>query len=387
MVLNGTNLKNMLRFHLKLSFCLLMIATLCMHCVKKKNSDEPAEAEPETRKVLLENIADNIILPSYENFRIKLDTMIVKSKAFTSNPDNVSLSNFRAAWANTYIEWQKVELFDVGPSSDVAMRLYFNIYPTDVAGIETNVASGNSNLGIEFNRQGFPALDYLINGMGTDAETIDKYKTATDANKRIVYLNLVTNKMKEMTTIVISAWHNGYRNTFVGNTSVSAGSPLSGLINGYVRNYEKYIRTGKFGLPSGVMVGGGTVNPALVEGYYKKDISLDLAKAAHKASVDFFNGKSVITGAEGSSLKSYLDKIGAKDSKTGVSLSAIINTQFGEVDKKLNLLSNNFVENVNNNNQAMINVFNTMQSTIRLLKVDMTSAMSISITYTDTDGD
>ncbi|HAR19898.1 MAG TPA: peptidase M75, Imelysin [Cytophagales bacterium] len=313
--------------------------------------------------------------------------MIVKSKTFTSQPDSTSLSNFRAAWKNAYIEWQKVELFDLGPSNDVAMRLYFNIYPTDVAGIETNVASGNSNFGIEFNRQGFPALDYLINGMGTDAETIDKYKTATDANKRIAYLNLVTNKMKEMTTSVISAWQNGYRNSFVGNTSVSAGSPLSGLINGYVRNYEKYIRTGKFGLPSGVMAGDGAIYASKVEGYYKKDISLDLAKAAHKASVDFFNGKSVITGAESRSLKRYLDEIGARDSKTGASLSSIINSQFGEVDKKLNLLSNNFVENVNTNNQAMIDVYNTMQSTIRLLKVDMTSAMSISISYTDTDGD
>ncbi|WP_449437648.1 hypothetical protein [Pedobacter steynii] len=39
------------------------------------------------------------------------------------------------------------------------------------------------------------------------------------------------------------------------------------------------------------------------------------------------------------------------------------------------------------NNQKMIDVYTEMQKSVRMLKVDMTSAMSITITYTDNDGD
>ena len=187
--------------------------------------------------------------------------------------------------------------------------------------------------------------------------------------------------------MVYNGWVNGYRNTFVGNTSVQTGSPISVMVNGYLLNYERYIRAGKFGLPTGVMVGDGSVYPEKVESYYKKDISLVLARAAHQASVDFFNGRAVPTGVDGPSLKTYLDQLGAKDSKTGALLSTIINSQFAVVNNNLNKLSNNFVDQLQTNKQTMIDTYDAMQSAVRMLKVDMTSAMSISITYTDTDGD
>ena len=57
------------------------------------------------------------------------------------------------------------------------------------------------------------------------------------------------------------------------------------------------------------------------------------------------------------------------------------------VDSKLNLLSSNFYEEILNNNQAMEDTYTEMQKAVRLLKVDMTSAMSVTITYTDNDGD
>jgi hypothetical protein len=57
------------------------------------------------------------------------------------------------------------------------------------------------------------------------------------------------------------------------------------------------------------------------------------------------------------------------------------------IDSKVNLLSSNFYEQIQNDNQAMKNTYTEMQKAVRLLKVDMTSAMSVTITYTDNDGD
>jgi hypothetical protein len=112
-----------------------------------------------------------------------------------------------------------------------------------------------------------------------------------------------------------------------------------------------------------------------------------LAQTAHQAAIDFFNGKNVVTGAGGPSFKTYLDGLGAKDSATGKTLSEIINAQFEVVNQKVNALKPSIYEEVKTNNAAVVQVYTEMQKAVRMLKVDMTAAMSIVITYTDNDGD
>ena len=292
---------------------------------------------------MLTHIADNIILPSYANFKTKFDAMLAKSDAFAAKPDKASLANFRQAWVDAYTEWQKVELFDVGPAEQYTLRNFFNIYPANIAGIEEYIAAGSGTFDVpaSYPKQGFPALDYLINGLATtDDAIVARYTTAADAAKRIAYLKRLTTQMNAQFNTVYSAWTTGYRDTFITCTALNAGCSTSKLVNGYVLNYERYIRSGKFGIPSGAMT-NGTVAPDKVEAYYKKDISLMLAKTAHQASVDFFNGKSVKTGQEGPGLKTYLNALGAKDSSTGTSLTDIINKQFEPLPSSLATLKPN----------------------------------------------
>jgi hypothetical protein len=361
----------------------------------KKNSEvlQPDTPKPDSgqttlnRGAVLENVASNIILPSYANYKVKLDSLAIESEAFTSNPDSASLARLRKAWEMAYIEWQKVELFDVGPAASYRLRNHCNIYPASSSTIEsnmTNVGAVNFDDPANYAAQGFPCLDYLLFGQGTISETVTKY--TTDAN-RVAYLKAVINKMNSLFTTVFSAWTGGYKNTFVSNTSLEIGSPMSDLVNGYVMNYERYLRTGKFGLPSGVMVTDGAIRPDLVEAFYNKKISLTLAKTAHQASVDFFNGKSVINGTEGPSFKTYLNELGAKDNKTGQLLSEALSNQFALSKSKMELLANNLAQEVQTNKPAVVAVFNELQTAVRMLKVDMTSAMSILITYADNDGD
>lgn len=358
-------------------------------------TDTPSPTNPTNqadsdRKAMLTNIADNIIVPAYANFKTKLDAMTAKSDAFTAKPGKASLADFRQAWVDAYTEWQKVELFDVGPAEQYTLRNFFNIYPANTTGIEEYITAGSGSFDVplSYPKQGFPALDYLINGLGsTDDAIVARYTTAADAAKRIAYLKRLTTQMNSVFTTVYTQWTTGgYRDTFINCTALNAGCSTGKLVNGYVLNYERYIRSGKIGIPSGAMT-NGTISPDKVEAYYKKDLSLALAKTAHQASVDFFNGKSVKTGQEGPGLKSYLTSLGAKDSQTGKSLVEIINAQFDLVSQKLGLLKADLSDDVKTNNTAVTQVYTEMQKAVRMLKVDMTSAMSITITYTDNDGD
>ncbi|MCZ2480596.1 imelysin family protein [Aquirufa nivalisilvae] len=372
-------------------YLLIVLTGLIWACGSNgTGTDEPTPQEDgKDRKAILIHLADHVIIPSYANFKLKLDAMLAKSDAFTSQPNTANLQAFRSAWIEAYIEWQKVELFDFGPAEKQTIRNFFNIYPANEIGIQSNIADPAANLEVpaSYAQQGFPALDFLINGVAkTDEEIVAYYLTPVEGTKRIAYIKRLTARMNSLLDKVINEWNTTYRETYVSKTGLDISSSTSLMINGFVLHYERFIRSGKFGIPSGAML-NGVVAPEKVEAFYKKDISLILAKTAHQAYVDFFNGKAVKTGLEGPSIKTYLDALKAKDSATGKNLSEIINAQLEATKLKLDVLKPNLYEEVKTNNQAMVTVYTEMQKTVRLLKVDMTSAMSITITYTDNDGD
>jgi len=364
-------------------FSLLLILVSCGS--KNEGGGNVPQGVASDRELMLTNIADNIVIPAYAKFDLKLAAMVAKADAFRTEPSTTSLTEFRTAWEEAYIEWQKVGIFDFGPASDNALNSYFNVYPTNVTSINSNILAGNANLEVSasYPTQGFPAFDYLLNGNATtDADIVALYTTDVDAEKRKSYILQLTNQMTKKFTAVNNAWKGSYRNTFVTSTGMGLFSSTSLMVNGIVFYYERFIRSGKFGIPSGAMV-NGTVLPTAVEAYYKKEIGKVLAQTAQQAFVDYFNGKGVLTGIEGASLKTYLNSLNAKDKTTQVLLSETINTQFGVVNDKLALLDNA----VATDNAKMIVVYNEMQKAVRMLKVDMTSAMSVTITYTDNDGD
>lgn len=376
----------------KKSAVILFLASTLWACSGSGSGDSPAETidvKDKNRKDMLTNLADNIIIPSYASFQTKFDLMTAKKTAFVSKPEQSELTAFRQAWADAYVEWQKAELFEFGPGEKYSIRNYFNIYPANVAGITSDISdlAPNFEVPASYDRQGFPALDYMINGVGAnDAVILAYYATPTEGAKRLAHLDRLTNRMSGLITKVRTDWAGTARETFVTKTGLDISSSSSLMVNAYVLHYERYIRSGKFGIPSGAML-NGVPAAEKVEGFYKKDLSLTLAKTSQQAFVDFFNGKNFTTGVEGASLKTYLNALGAKDGATGKTLSEILNTQFEAIKTKLNALKPSLYDEVKTNNQAMKDTYTEMQKAVRMLKVDMTSAMSITITYTDNDGD
>ncbi len=370
------------------SIIILLGITLILACKKNTNGPKTTENKKD-RELILRYYADSIIIPAYDTFKTEFDLLKSSAENFAANPTESSLAALRSSWTKAYIRWQTVELFDFGPGEKYTLRNFYNIYPADTTGIKNNISNTSANLEVpaSYPQQGFPALDYLINGVGQDDASIVAYYTdLSNGNKRTAYIRRITDRMSTLLASVMNEWNGSFKETFVSKTGLDLNSSTSLMVNGLVLHYERYIRSGKIGIPSGAML-NGTPAPDKVEAFYRKDISLALAKSAHKAYVDFFNGRSFISGNQGSSLKTYLDALDARDNTSGKLLSQLINEQFVLVESKLDLLQPNFHQQIISNNDPMKNAFNEMQAAVRMLKVDMTSAMSITITYTDNDGD
>lgn len=367
----------------KIVAALLLCVAVFAAC--NKNESEPRQNDFD-RKAMLQNAADNIIIPAYTNFQSELAELEVAVQLFTGSPDEEKLSGIQAKWRDAYVAWQQVELFNFGPAESVSLRNYFNIYPTDINLLNSHVQSGTYNLEeLSSNKvQGFPALDYLINGAGSNnSEIVALYTTDANAANYRKYLTDVLAIMKTKTDGVRSEWDT-YKQTFVESDGTGAGSSTSLMVNEFIMHFERFVRSGKFAIPAGVM--SGVPAPEKVEAFYSKQLGVTLAKIALKALSDFYMGKAFSGGQQGPGLHTYLLSLGTNNQNI-TTLDANIQSQFGVIETKINSLGNSVYDAIVNNRQSVLELYDEFQTQVRYLKVDMTSAMGLTITYTDNDGD
>ncbi len=338
------------------------------------------------RSTMLTNWADNIIIPSYDAFSLELDALNTAYDAFKADTSTANLTAFRASWLSAYKMWQRISMFEIGPAETLGLRLNMNIYPTDNEKITGYIASGTYDLSLSSNRdaKGFPALDYLINGLGADDAAIVAKYNAADKDATFAYIEVVLSNMTSLTTNVIAEWKASYRDIFVANNGASATASVDRFVNDYIFYYEKFLRAGKMGIPLGVF--SGSTLPQNIEAYYETEISNELFLEGLNAVQDFFNGKHFNSSATGESLASYLDVLNTV--KNGENLNKIINDQFNTARAEVSALTA-FRSEIENNTTPtdMLLAYDEVQKAVPLLKVDMVSAMSISIDFVDADGD
>jgi len=368
-------------------FLTLMIVIVVSTITCCSSSGNGSSTDNFDRTALLTNWADNIIIPGYVNYQGKLQVLVNDVAAFNASPDETNLQTVRTSWFEAYKAYQAVSIFYMGKAVDISLNDSANTYPADAAGIESNIATGGYNLNLfaQFSRQGFPGLDYMINGLGaSDAAIVSFYYTNPNAVKYKQYLTDITTKLKSNVDAVIADWNAGYRNTYISNTGTGVSSSVSKTTNLFVKNLEKTIRTGKIGIPAGLF-SSGTLFPDKVEAYYKNNISKELLNVSIKAEQDFFNGKYANSTQTGPSLKSYLDYMNSV--RNGQNLSTIINNQFETIYTSNATLSDSFSQQVNTDNSKMIAAYDVIQQEVVYLKLDMMQALNITIDYVDGDGD
>jgi len=378
----------------KFSFVFILGLILLWGCT----DDNPSgpDADDFDREEILVNWADNIILPAFESFSTTTGELKTAGENFTANPNQQTLENFRQAWRSSYLAWQHVSMFEIGMplENDIKLREYLNTYPVSAnqnspspdQTIQKNIETGDYNLALPSLRdtQGFPALDYLLNGLAeSDDEILEHYTVDEKAEEYKKYLNDLVDRMNHLTVQVLNYWKSGYRDEFVSNTGNGANASLDMMVNDYIYYYEKVLRAGKVGNPAGVF--SPTPLPDRIEAYYSKGFSKDLFLEALDATQNFFNGKHFGSQEQGESLASYLDYLNTM--KEGADLTELINNQFEAARNQAENLNPNFALQVETDNTQMLATYDELQKNVVLLKVDMVQALNVNITYQDADGD
>ena len=365
----------------KISILFLFCLALCACSSSEDNLNTTTDTFD--RGALLTHIADNIIIPSYQDFKSKMDALKASGTSFTTTPNQTTLQTLRADWLAAYKEWQHVEMFNIGKAEDLQYHFYMNVFPLTVADVEANISSGSYDLNSVNNQdaQGFPALDYLLYGIASnDTDILDKYTTDANATSYKNYVTDVLTQMSSLTDQVLTDWTNSYRNIFINNSGNTATSALNKLVNDFIFYYEKGLRANKFGIPAGVF--SSNPLPEKVEAFYNQNISKELALEALIAVQDVFVGEFKGNSfANSSSFKDYLNNLDRTD------LANSITTQLNVAKTQINSLNTNFYSQVNTDNSKMLKSYDELQKVVVLLKVDMLQAFNINVDYVDADGD
>ena len=364
---------------------MLLFAVLLTACSSDdEDSNNNVADDNFDRKAMLENWADNIIVPAQEDLNSKLATLVEEKDNFVASPNEANLENLRSAWFDAYKVWQHVEMFNIGKAEEMQYLFQMNVYPTNVEDIENNIQ--DENFDIEFvNNQdavGFPAVEYMIYGVGDSKADIVSYYN-NNASSDLEYLSGLVDQMKSLTQSIVDDWNNGYRDTFVSNTENSATGSINKLTNDYIFYYEKILRANKIGIPAGNF--SNQPFPDKVEAYYHGGGSKVLALESLEAVVNFFEGKAYDSSNNGKGLADYLDKLDVNIEQQ--KLSKTILDQYSDAEAAIQQLDDDFSAQVENDNSKMFNVYDELQLAVVLLKVDMLQSLDISVDFVDADGD
>lgn len=361
-------------------FCLFIF----VQCDKKKKNNAEPEPPAETfdKAAMLNNLADNLILPSYTSFQSSIDSLITSFNVFKTSNLLSDYQIVKQKFNSTYLKYQRISLFEFGPAETIGIRNSFNVFPTDSDQIKSNISLGNYDLGILANidAKGLPALDYLFYGKNQSELSIVQ-SFISSANKK----QYVSNLLLEMSTKinqVISGWNSNYKTTFSNSLNTDVGSSIGFLVNQL--NYEiDNLKNAKIGIPLGKK-SMGAILPEKCEAYYSSIYSVQYAIESLNQIENTYLGKG-LNGINGKGFDDYLDHLQLKHG--GNLLNSDINAQFALTKSKFALLQSPLSTQIINNPTAVDAAYMELVKLLVLLKTDMPSGLGVIITYQDGDGD
>lgn len=347
-------------------------------CDGKKNNSTAFD-----RKPLLENFANRIIIPSYADFRNKLNLLSNAILEFNLENSVSKLQIAKQRWAETYIAWQHCNAFNFGPAGEDGITKSLvdeiGVFPVSVQKIEMAIENQTGFNNFDRDARGLLTLEYLLfDTMNNEVETVKKFSD----NKRMRYLDTVCKHSLEKVNQIVEKWNGGYKTEFINSTGSDAGSSITLLYNEFLKSYE-YLKNFKLAIPLGKRVGQIKTEPKNVEALYSK-MGFIALREHFTSIVNIWYGRNN-SGSFGLGFKDYLMAV-----EGGKELVQKIEVQIKTVQDLFMALPANsdlYLLIHSNTTLHLENIYVEILRTTRFFKSEMSSLLGIYITYSSGDGD
>ena len=367
---------------------LLAVSIIVASCIK----EDPVPMEPDDDDLpvdttdnevvevnilnLLTNQVNELIIPTCENYQVKMNDLLSEVEGFVDNTDGTGLASVKSAYLEAYLAYQSGAVHDYYATANVNLVNTTNLYPVDVNLLNELIENGsyNFNTTAQQRANGFPALDYMLYGVD------DVVSTFSNDSKRVQFLLELVNAMKDKADSLLDRWTGNLKENFINNGGVELGSSVSVQLNNILIYYEDHIRGNKVGLPIGLSGPNDTPidpDPTKIEAYYQalqegnNNISLTLLRAAIEEMEDIYLG----TTSSGEDGISYEDLLLDKGQE---SLDTDIKAQFQAIYDQINSRSSISGDE---------NLYNSIQALVTLYKSDLFPVLNVQDADGSNDGD
>lgn len=321
----------------------LYCISLCFLISCAKNDDEVKTFDEFS---LLENVGKNIIYSHYQNFETNTNLLIKEIKI-----DN--LEKLQNTWKSCQNEWQMCQLYEIGEIKKQFLHFPLYKHPIDTQQIEEFIINNETFdlTNVSSSIKGLACLEYLL-----------FYKTDLLKDKHLNYLEAVAKDVNSQAKNLVSVWNNS--SDFYTNNQRNTDGSINQLVNQMISLLEE-ISNSKLSKP--------LYENAKVEAPFSQ-YSIQLIEYNLLALQELYLGK------EGISFDDYLI-FSEKDN---------LNNQIKAQLKKcisLSKFNTSLQDKITNDKEKVIELHTEIKKLLVLIKVDLSSQLSIIVTFNDADGD
>lgn len=332
-----------------------------------------------SQTVVLEQVTSQIIVGGLSEFYSETVTLKEKITAFIDNPNTTTLDDAKEAWIATQLAWEKTEPYQLGPVDVLRSESKLNYWPKDTSAIQTVIESTISfdedfmNT-VGASKKGLPVLEYLLFANSTD-ETLRLFTTDALNDRYKAYANSLATDITKQAGLLYDAWQpskGNYSRTFLNDSSA-----MEMLVNQMIALAEN-MKAKKLGKPMGKQ-SGGNPNSREVESF-ESGKSFDNILANLDTLATLFNAT---YDADAYTLGDYLKAEEFDELQTNI---------FGRISflqTEVNSLKNDttLAQAIDNQDERLESLYDSVTELIRLLKVDLSTALNTTVHFNDTDGD
>lgn len=363
----------------KLIVPVVVLLLICFWQACKKDNEQPKDNFD--RSALLNSIADNVLLPAHQRMVTSTADLTAATEAFVSQPNANTLETMQDAWLVTKLDNKHIAPFNFGPATDQLVHNRIDKWPTNTAFIENFIATEDTITSAFINTigstsVGLPAMEYLIFSHSGNNAIIDSFTTSARADVRKQYLLALAQSLQQAADVLINIWANSgddYVTEFVSNTGNGLDGSVNIMVNQLIANTEKLLR-------QNIANALEANDPEQVEAPYAHH-SLDLIHQTVLSLSNTYTSR----GISNVGFDDYLNELNAK--YKGGSLDDTIKGQIATVLTKINEVPRPLSNAVVNSPAQVQELYDALRELLILIKVDMASSLSVTVTFSDNDGD
>jgi len=351
-------------------------------CGKTEDTDNFGKNE------MFVNYADNLILPAYTAYGSSLTNLQTAFNNFSTTTDAANLEALQTAFLAAYAKWHSCEIYEKTPPAEEAMAIDNNNYfPARKDSINAYIDRNSTSLSFIKSRiksdKGLPAMEYLLFSRTLNASQIlERYTTNPNAAAYKAYLSSLIINCIDVQSSIVSKW-SSYRDIYVNSLGTDAAGSISLMVNAVAQRTDDFKRH-QVGIPAGYQGNVATVNlnPTASQAYYSNK-SIEFMLLTLNNMKDVLNGKAT---TDGKGLIDYIRTLNVT-STFGGNLADDVISQIDVCITKVNACGTDYSETVITDKAKADALFVESKKLLILIKVDVPSALGVSITYTDADGD